>query len=153
MEIINEILKWPVIVQGALGSALFWILIEGGQRVVLSTSRRLSGDKKTAMWFSLAASVYDNYELEVKCRQIAIYGGLHYFIKAMILIVISLLVSPLLHVVSMVGYLVAIYYLFRALSYIPHTSRFGTNDQKKELFDRLTNHALENANKKSQSDA
>jgi len=27
-EILRQILEWPVIIQGALGSALFWMLLE-----------------------------------------------------------------------------------------------------------------------------
>lgn len=115
----------PVIVQGALGSALFWLIFEVGQRLGLVISRKVFKDKKVAMWFSLAARASESHEYEIKYRQIAIYGGLHYLIKALILIVVSLLLAPINHVIAVVGYVSSVYFLFRALSFIPHTPRFG----------------------------
>ena len=55
MEIINAITEWPVIIQGALGSALFWLIIETGQRTTRKFSAKLGEDHRTANWFSLAA--------------------------------------------------------------------------------------------------
>ena len=146
MEIIDKILDLPVIVQGALGSGLFWLMFDIGQRLTTSISKRLSSDQKTAMWFSLAANVTKSHEMQIECRQIAIYGGLHYLIKALILIVVSLLLSPLNHIIAIVGYVSSVYFLFRALSYIPHTNRFGKGDAPNKLFEDLSNEAID-ANK------
>jgi hypothetical protein len=33
-ELIDTILKWPIIVQGALGSGLFWLVLFMGQKSV-----------------------------------------------------------------------------------------------------------------------
>ena len=55
MEIIKTITDWPVIVQGALGSALFWLVFEIGQRGTRALVKRLGQDKKTTADFVLMA--------------------------------------------------------------------------------------------------
>jgi hypothetical protein len=41
-QIFEEILKWPIIVQGALGSALFWLLLTLGEKL-FNKLRRILG--------------------------------------------------------------------------------------------------------------
>ncbi|GAW97997.1 hypothetical protein MTCD1_03655 [Colwellia marinimaniae] len=32
-DIVNAVLEWPLIIQGALGSGLFWLLLLLGQKI------------------------------------------------------------------------------------------------------------------------
>ena len=140
MKFIDEIIKWPIIVQGALGSGLFWLLLEIGQRLITIISKAIgsiSRDKNIAMWFSLNARVSDKFETQIRSRQIAIYGAVHYLIKAFIFIVFGLVTSNIIAVFSIVGYVGALYFLFRALSYAPHTSKFGSKENSKKMLEEL----------------
>ncbi len=38
-ELLNEVLQWPIIAQGALGSGLFWVILIVGQRLITFISK------------------------------------------------------------------------------------------------------------------
>jgi hypothetical protein len=133
MNIIQTITDWPVIIQGALGSALFWAILEFGQRGTKGIAARLSDDKKTANWFALAAHEAAP-QVAVEARFFCFYGALHYIVKALIVAVLSWAVSPLLDIVASAGYLISAYFLFRALAFVPHTKSLGTSDERKKRF-------------------
>ena len=117
MDIVKTVTDWPVIVQGALGSALFWAILEIGQRIARRVAARLGSDKETANWFALAGHEASG-EAGARARFFCIYGAMHYVLKALIVSVLSWVVSPLLDVVASVGYLIAAYFFFRALAFV-----------------------------------
>ena len=133
MDLIKTITDWPVIIQGALGSALFWAIIEFGQRVARRTADRLSKDKVTANWFALAAHEAPPPMVE-HARFICLYGSLHYMLKALVTIAVSFAINPILDVFASVGYLISVYFLFRALAFVPHTASFGPIADRKKRF-------------------
>lgn len=133
MDIIKTIADWPVIVQGALGSALFWAILELGQRAMKAISARLSLDKTTANWFALAAHEAPARVAD-EARFFCLYGALHYTVKALIVVVLSWAVSPLLEAFASAGYVIAAYFLFRALTYVPHTDSLGPIPERKKRF-------------------
>ena len=83
MDMIKTITDWPAIVQGVLGSALFWIILELGQQSFRHISTKLGKDKTTAKSFALTAHEAVG-ELQVTARFFCLYGSAHYFVKAMI---------------------------------------------------------------------
>lgn len=133
MDIIKTVTDWPVIVQGALGSALFWAILEVGQKGVRKFAARLGRDKKTANWFALAAHEASG-EAGAQARFICLYGAMHYVLKGLVVTVLSLAVSPLLDVFAAVGYVIAAYFFFRALAFVPHTASLGPITERRRRF-------------------
>lgn len=133
MDLIKTITDWPVIVQGALGSALFWAFLEVGQRSVRRIAARLGEDKRTANWFALAA-LEATGEVRSEAQFTCLYAALHYLLKALLITVMSLAIGGLIDVFASVGYLIAVYFLFRALAYVPHVSSFGPAVDREQKF-------------------
>jgi hypothetical protein len=46
-ELIDAIKAWPIIIQGALGSALFWLVLVVGQKITNALSIRFSTQSKS----------------------------------------------------------------------------------------------------------
>jgi hypothetical protein len=134
MDIVKTVTDWPVIVQGALGSALFWAILEIGQRIARRIAARLGSDRETANWFALAGHEASG-EPGAKARFFCIYGAMHYFLKGLIVFVLSWAVSPLLDVFASVGYLIAAYFFFRALAFVPHTNTLGSIPERRRRFE------------------
>ena len=140
MDIIKTITDWPVIVQGALGSALFWAVLELGQRLVKRIATRLSADRKTGSdWALMAHEAKGLFAQEA--RFMCMYAALHYLLKAGIVSALSLALGSAIEVFSSVGFLIATYFLFRALSYVPHTTIWGTLEDRKQAFQSLIEEA------------
>lgn len=131
-------MEWPVIVQGALGSALFYVVLEVGQRAVGKITAKVGKEKNVAMWFSLAAYVSKDKQSQVGLRIISMYGALHYVVKALLMMAMAYVASLVLDVFAVVGYVAGIYFLFRSLSYVPHFSRFGNKEKAKEMFLKIS---------------
>jgi hypothetical protein len=55
MEVVNEILKWPIIIQGALGSLLFWIIFVLGQKLFNLLDSKLRKEQKLGRSFGKIA--------------------------------------------------------------------------------------------------
>jgi len=156
MDIFDQIMKWPVIVQGALGSGLFWLILLIGQKAMVHISSKVGTDRNVATYFSLMACAAPTEELRARGYLTSLYGGFHYFLKGLIVIVIviALLISPINYIVAIVGYLISLYFLFRSLSYVQHFASFGSKeDALKKLLKLGDDLAEEPANKQSQSDA
>ena len=134
MDIVKSVTDWPVIVQGALGSALFWAILEIGQRGIRRIASRLGDDKETANWFALAAHELSG-EPGAHVRFICLYGAIHYFLKGLIVTVLSWAVLPLLDVFAVAGYVIAAYFFFRALAFVPHTSSLGSGPERRRRFE------------------
>src|SRR5438045_1754199 len=89
--VVQQILQWPIIVQGALGSALFWLIITIGERVVRRIGARLRGfSRMRRLEFLHAEGLRYQSILEDQDPQMAvlaivglIYGAIHYIIKAL----------------------------------------------------------------------
>ncbi|MDT7518141.1 hypothetical protein RAE19_05235 [Rhodoferax sp. TBRC 17660] len=133
MDIIKTITDWPVIVQGALGSALFWVILETGQRLLKQATSRFSSDQMAANYFALAAHEAEG-KFGEKARFMCLYAALHYCSKAAIVIVLSLVLGQVFGIFATVGYLLAVFFLFRALAFVPHTASWGTTVQRESKF-------------------
>lgn len=135
MEIINEILKWPIIIQGALGSFLFWIILFVGQKAFSLVSKKLRNEKQLGSYFGRAArDDYHNedYNASNYCFNTCIYASIHYLLKFILTAFISFIIADIIPVFAYVGYLLGIYFLFRALSYVTHFRTFEKEDEKKQ---------------------
>jgi hypothetical protein len=142
MEIINEILKWPVIVQGALGSFLFWILFTISQKTISLTTKKFKTEKDLGSFFGKYAKdkfTEEDYNSSNFSFFICIYGALHYLIKFILAAFVGFIVSNFIPVFGYVGFILALYFGFRAISYVTHFDTFDKMDKKaKKDTDKLT---------------
>ena len=136
MELINEILKWPMIVQGALGSLLFWVVFKIGELSIKTITSKLSKDHELGNFFALTWRATEYKDVNASAFSCAIYGALHYFIKGFLIYILALIVAPLNQVFNTVGLLISAYFLFRSISYIPHTSKFGSQKEAEKKLDK-----------------
>nr|WP_298115038.1 hypothetical protein [uncultured Pseudomonas sp.] len=137
MDVLNEILEWPVIVQGALGSFLFWALFKLGDFLARYSTKRLSREKKVAHYFSLLWHSEDIDSTGEYAYQVCIYGALHYLIKALVFITLAFIASTFNEVFFIIGLTIAAYFLFRSISYIPHSDSHGTPEDAKNKLAEL----------------
>lgn len=60
---------------------------------------------------------------------------MHYVLKGLVVTVLSWAVSPLLDVFAAVGFLIAAYFFFRALAFVPHTASLGPISDRRQRFE------------------
>ncbi len=135
MEIIEKILEWPVIIQGALGSFLFWLILVIGQKGFLFISKKLSNEKNLGHSFARMGRENfrkGNFQISNYSLLVAIYGALHYFLKFVLIVFVAYIFEQTVPVFGYVGYIISFYFFFRALTYVPHFSVFEKEDSEKE---------------------
>ncbi|MCX4190850.1 hypothetical protein [Methylophaga sp. OBS3] len=120
-ELIEAIKNWPVIVQGALGSAAFWLLLVVIQRVYQFVDHRVSKISRNNRKSEL---INERLKLGLKMTKgkdralfapVLVYRMSRPFLKALIWLALGLLFTPASTVLSSVGYIGSIYYLVKAL--------------------------------------
>ena len=120
-ELIDAIKAWPVIIQGALGSALFWLLLLVGQKFAAYAAGRYSHISKKARiaWLineqakclaSLAETPSDFSTYAV----IILYRTSRSLIKAGMWLVLGLIAQSMISELGVIGFIGALYYLLRA---------------------------------------
>lgn len=122
---IEEILNLPVIVQGALGSFLFWLSYELSRRIVGLVIKLVSKfNKDIKLEFLLYEQAYSLQEILVKgedsrdldsLRLSIFHMALNRALKGIIYVCLGLLTYSLVGEFSKIAYLIAMFYFFRAL--------------------------------------
>ena len=135
MDIIKTITDWPVIVQGALGSALFWVILELGQRLARQATSRLSKDQLAANIFALAAHEAKG-DFAQEARFMCIYAAIHYFAKAAIVTVLSIALGQVFGIFATVGYLIAVFFPFSSISFCSSHNELGFTRTKRKQIQR-----------------
>ncbi len=132
-EIINKILEWPVIIQGMVGSFLFWAVFTIGQKVVNLSTKKIKDDNKLGKYWGKSArdQFYNlNFSGSNYSFFICLYGAIHYFLKFIIVIFISFMIKDFVPVFAYVGNIIGLYFIFRSISYVTHFSVFEAEDKK-----------------------
>jgi hypothetical protein len=150
MEFIDQILSWNVIIQGTLGSALFWlisvilkILFGFLSNIFSKFSSNIKLESKTAEWVHL------NYQVSDQCSDSGIYltwciyHGLSHITQAFIWLVMGSFLGEYIPTFSFVGYLGALYYLYRATNVLPLEDAYELTEEG----DRLRQDKIEMLNK------
>ena len=134
-DIIQKI-KWPIIVQGALGSALFWIILQLFSYLANLVAKQVGIFK--------IKSKYDRYLREYIYQKYKSSNGmiyytqgyflsfekvLEYLLQGILFFLFGFLLSFIYEVYLIVGIVGAIYYIFKALSWIiPYKAKtFSSN--------------------------
>jgi hypothetical protein len=121
MNIVKTILQWPVIVQGALGSALFWLILVLGQTAIGLISRRatkFSTDwrKKSLTREYIARRLFwdDDRDVNILGFNLCIYHGLQFGFRGLVFVTLGFISGQVIPVFGIVGYLGALYFFLRA---------------------------------------
>ncbi|ENN2393690.1 hypothetical protein R7R52_11565 [Vibrio sp. 665] len=138
MNVLEQIMQWPAIVQGALGSAVFWVVLTLGQKAYLFMAKNFGEKHDIATMFCLMAKTSDSSETKIRAYSTCLYGAFHYFVKGVIVLVMAFLVSPLGTVFSTSGYILSLYFFFRALSYVQHFDALGTIPEAKDKLAKMS---------------
>jgi hypothetical protein len=138
-KLLSAVADWPVIVQGALGSALFAGLAYLGQRLTPLISARFSEvSKKRRKAFLFQQRLKYAYKVtKDNPTRGAIISALLYIaarslIRAAIWLVLGLIFSSFEGVLGVVGFGGCLYYLFAALSVVNHVPDAEDNAAKLE---------------------
>src|SRR6267378_8555562 len=103
MDIVKKILEWPIIVQGALGSAVFWLVLVLGQKIVGVFSKRaikFSSDWKTKSLTReyIARRLFWDDELAVLGFSMCIYHALQFGFRGLVFITLGFISSEFIPV-------------------------------------------------------
>ncbi|WP_114717852.1 hypothetical protein [Vibrio cholerae] len=138
MEIIDKVLDLPVIIQGALGSFLFWLVYEFSKRffdLALEFGTRLNYGWRMEYLLSQQShalqevlvgkdSRLPNMSVKLLSIQVAVNRSIH----GIIYIILGLISKPLIGNLSIVAFFVALAYFYRALkaSHVDIESKHST---------------------------
>jgi len=137
---ISQILSWPIIVQGALGSALFWLCLLIGNKIVRASIRHsitFGSERKMRILkmerLRYTGALAPGIEPTTLSTVALLYSAAGYAFKAMASIVLGLLLGDLLPLFRPIGYMFALYYLFWAIASV----RDLHSDDEAQLKSRL----------------
>lgn len=119
-EVVQEILKWPVIVQGALGSGVFWVILFLGQKIVLFLSGRLSrySTKKRIGSLRIESLKYkitlNNQPHRASFIGILLYKAVGRTTLGLVWLTLGLAFQSIIPVFGLIGFVGALYHFFNA---------------------------------------
>ena len=136
MDMIQEIIALPVIVQGALGSALFAtstyflkIIFSWVTNIFSTFNKEIKTESKTAelvsLYYDKSGRGTDSSVFLVWC----IFHSLAHITQAAIWLVLGSLFAEVIHTFVYVGYAGALYYLYRATKMLPRNENNYTVKQ------------------------
>ena len=122
-ELIKAASEWPVLLQGAIGSGIFWLVLVAGQKISISISKKYSeSSKKRRKNFLLEQrlkyyykTTNDNIARGIVFSALT-YRALRNFFKAIIWLTLGMLCKEFLSSLAIIGYVGTLYYLFAALN-------------------------------------
>jgi hypothetical protein len=121
----ETITEWPVIVQGALGSALFWVVLEllrrfiaEVQRGVKSQTRRVKVDALLREYIYKKYTSHDGLAYYPQGYFLTFSRVLMFFLVGMVFFAIALLAGGMTPLFGSIGLVGAIYFFSKALSWL-----------------------------------
>jgi hypothetical protein len=147
MEFIDKILDLPVIVQGALGSFLFWlvfIIVQKAFSLLFNFigNHNKSFQKENILFeqMLLIQSILPVDDLKgIRAVLGSISSGFYKFIKGFIFLCFGFITSEIVGQFAIIPYCFALYYFFRALKACTFEtfSNGQTKEEKQKAFDEL----------------
>jgi len=137
-EIIQKILEWPTIIQGLIGTALFYLILFLGQKIFIKIKGISKKERRSNLEIQrirLEGFLADNIIEQASFIIGLIYGCLNLLIKAIIMLVLGLICQPYIPVFGTIGYLFSLIYLFRAINNVRDLKKdeLGLDKQKAKL--------------------
>ncbi len=124
-KLISAVSDWPVLVQGAIGSALFWLVLVFGQKIAAYASvhfaTRSRKKRKSALGIQIfrysAIKAVDPAE-QAKYMSALWFRASRDLIKGLIWLALGLAFESVISILGMVGFFGCLYYLFAALEIV-----------------------------------
>lgn len=143
--LIKAVTDWPVLIQGMIGSALFWLVLVVGQRVVsVATAKYSSKSKARHRSFLMEQRLKYAYKLAKDNEtRAAIFSGLLYrasrnALRGCVWIALGLAASTILPVFGVVGFVGALFYFFEALNTVTAVPEMANAEDKvKQLTEEI----------------
>jgi hypothetical protein len=139
MDYINIITEWPVIIQGALGSGLFWIILLVGNKGIEYSSLLYSKHSINSRytWLTNRAGIIElrltnPLDEQSYLTSILLYRASRFLFKALMWLVLGLALQLFLSQLAIIGYLGCLYYLISGYNVVG-----GTDGEDKELSEEL----------------
>jgi hypothetical protein len=136
-NLIKEILEWPIILQGALGSFLFWMLLSGGQKLTSFLVEKFSKYSKTKKLrilqeelLKLKIATGDSINRPSYLAAL-IYRALRHVVLGLIWLTLGFASEAVIPTFEIVGFLGALFYFFNALSVFRTVS--ASDDSEKRI--------------------
>lgn len=121
MSFMDKVLDYPVLVQGVLGSFLFWILYELGKRLTNLAlklagqfSNRVNKEIKLGRFFHHAHSALEGHK-QLEAFLSSIFVAINRIIHAALFALLGASAGYFVGAISVMAYLIAIFYLYLAL--------------------------------------
>ncbi|MDV5033002.1 hypothetical protein [Vibrio diabolicus] len=144
-SLINTIKDWPVIVQGALGSGLFWLILLVGNKLQSALSEKYSSHstKSRINWLrneqcKHGAVLSEKLSEKNFWTTALIYRASRHVIRALMWLSMGLVFQSFFMPIGIVGFIGALHYLFKAYDVVSpvHKDNF-TVDSLKEIHEEL----------------
>ena len=136
-EIYTAATNLPVVIQGALGSALFALLLYLGQKVFALTANRIAKSSRSRRKIYLLEqqvkyNVTKSKDFSARSAFVSllIYRASRSLFKALIWLALGLAFGPLYWTLSIVGYCGCIYFLFKGLNTVSAPETVADVDEK-----------------------
>lgn len=122
-QLITSLKDWPVIVQGAVGSALFWIVLSALQALIRKVgvlrSKHSQSSRKSWLVSRLTKCQAfqigpDGYAESAFNVSVLIYRSLRDFFIAMMWLCLGLLLQPFVPMAGTVGFMGCLFYILKA---------------------------------------
>jgi hypothetical protein len=143
--LVKAVTDWPVLVQGAIGSAIFWLVLLVGQWAASALGAKYSSrSKKRRRAFLIEQRLKYAYKLAKDNEtRAAVFAGLLYrasrnALRGCVWLTLGLLASSLLPVFGAAGFIGALFYFFDALntvSTVPETD--NVSERIKQISEEL----------------
>jgi len=140
LELQQAIQQWPVIIQGALGSALFALIMYLGQKLFAHVNHFISSVSNNSRISELTTEKLKLGMLTFRGEKSAIFAApLVYrmsrkLLKALIWLVLGLIFGNFSNLLSVVGFLGSLYYLIIALNVV---SPYETSEDSEERLQKI----------------
>ena len=159
-ELVKIVSDWPLIIQGALGSGLFWLILLIGQKVSAklanafsSYSSKAKEEQLNIQWQKYAGlkAHYDgDKQLSTNFQVGLLYQASRSFFTGLIWFALGLIFNSFIPILGIVGYLGFIFYLFKSLGCVQRIDKSLAPEEKlTEISEQLKKIQL---NKQRQSD-
>jgi hypothetical protein len=147
-EVINTILAWPLIIQGALGSGLFWLVLLLGQKLTsifsqVISQRSVSNEieylkTQRDKYIGLKAHYDKNIQAANYIATGFIYKSLRSLFMGLIWLALGLSFGSIIPVLGVVGFFGCFYYMLKGLAVVQKVDKSTSpKDKIKEIDQRL----------------
>jgi len=158
-QIVVILKDWPVLLQGAIGSGIFWLVLYLGPKIVEYFSLKISERSLKSRQQKLK---YENIKYSMMIEEdiptMGAYVGtlshiaIRYIVKGLICLSLGLVTMSVIKVFGVVGFLGALYYFFKAADAVSPVDKSLDAEERQEEITSELSYIEQKLNKKINSD-